>query len=508
MKKKIFWILFSLILFLAGFLRFYGVTKFPPSLYWEEVALGYDAYSVLKTGKDHHGNPFPIVAFESFGDWKPSLYFYTLVPFIWVFGLTEIAVRLPSVLAGMVIVVASGFLTRFFITGKKKDFFQLLTMFLMALSPWAVQFSRAGWEVNLATALILTGVVLFFRSMEKKKESKKTTLLLISSATLLGLSMFAYHAARIIAPLLGLGLAFLWLRDKKEWSKLLIPGFVALILISPILLSLGSNQTSQRFTETSIFSDLSIIEESNSRKQQAGNTFLSRVFYHRYLLFSKEILINFADHFKADFLFISGDSNPRHSVQFIGTFYHLELIFLLLGFFVVFSKRNNYHKFLLWWLFIGILPAALTKTTPHSLRILPTLPAWILLITLGIKEFIGFFKKYKRAIILMILIAYLAELVIFWRFYSRIYPEVYKDEWQYGYKEMILDIEKERLINPSETIFVSREKGRPAIFYWFYTQTDPNEVQKANHKVKKDQGEFLEFENLKFVDGLEENFHL
>ncbi|MBU1967161.1 hypothetical protein KKH50_02615, partial [Patescibacteria group bacterium] len=114
MKKRLFLILFSLILVLATGLRLYGITKFPPSLYWEEAALGYDAFSILRTGKDHHGNPFPIVAFESFGDWKPSLYFYAIVPFIKLLGLTELAVRLPAALSGIVIVIGIGLLARQF----------------------------------------------------------------------------------------------------------------------------------------------------------------------------------------------------------------------------------------------------------------------------------------------------------------------------------------------------------------------------------------------------------
>ena len=498
MNRKFFWIIFSLILVLAGFLRFYGITKFPPSLYWEEVALGYDAFSILKTGKDHHGNPYPIVAFESFGDWKPSLYFYALVPFIKLLGLSELAVRLPSALSGMAIVIGVGILSKNFVRKKNRDITQLVTMTLVAISPWAILFSRAGWEVNLATALILWGVVLFFQGLNKNKEELK---FFIAGAVFLSLSMYAYHAARIVAPLLGLALALLWIKKgKQNWNKLLIPGLVALFLVSPIIFSLGKSQTSQRFAETSIFSDLSVIEESNLRKNQAGNTFISGIVYHRYLLFSKEILINFSDHLHADFLFLSGDINPRHSVQYMGTFYHIEALFLLLGFYALFKNKVKYRWFLLWWLLIGILPAALTRTTPHALRILPTLPVWIVVIGLGIKESFNLVKKYQKVLAVFIAFIYLGELVMFWRFYSKVYPEVYADEWQIGYKELIKKIEEEKVANPEKEILISREKGRPAMYYWLYTQTDPKKVQAENALVKKDQGEFLEFENLRFVD--------
>jgi len=495
MKQRLFFVFFTLILAITTGLRLYGITDFPPSLYWEEVALGYDAYSILKTGHDHHGNFLPIVAFESFGDWKPSLYFYTLVPFIRFLGLTELAVRLPAALSGIAIVIGVGVLARQLVK-KEKDRFQLVAMGVTAVSPWAIQFSRAGWEVNLATALILWGVVLFIKNLESQKNKLHFS---IGSVTLLSLSMYAYHSARMIAPLLGLSLAILWFKKKqKKWTQLIVPAVMALILVSPIIFSLGNPQLSQRFTETSIFSDLAIIEESNLRKERAGNTFLSRVIYHRHLLFTKEILQNFFDHFQADFLFVSGDINPRHSIQYIGTFYHLEAAFLLLGLYALFSRNIKYRWFLLWWLIIGIIPAALTKTTPHALRILPTLPVWMILISLGIQESLELFRKYKNILAALILLIYLGEVSMFWRFYSKIYPQLYGDEWQVGYKKEVMEIEALRLQNPDRTIFVSRKMGRPAMYYWFYTQTDPREVQAENATAKKDQGEFLEFKNLKF----------
>ena len=499
MNKKLFWLIFSLITFLAVGLRFYGITEFPPSLYWEEVALGYDAYSILETGKDHHGNPFPIVAFESFGDWKPSLYFYALVPFIKFLGLTELAVRLPAAISGVAIVIGVGVLIRQFIKEKQKDSLQLVAMGITAISPWAIQFSRAGWEVNLATTLVLWGVILFMNGFDKKKNS---LIFSLGGVVLLCLSMYAYHAARIVAPLLGLGLLILWgwKRANKKLLHMLFFSLTALLIVSPIIFSLGKSQTTQRFAETSIFSNSQVIVESNSRKEQAGDTLISQLIYHRYVFFGKEILNNFFDHFRADFLFVSGDINPRHSIQYMGTFYHLEAVFLLLGFYALFSKKIKYRWFLIWWLVIGIMPAAITKTTPHALRILPTLPVWIILISLGIKQSLILFEKYKKIVFILILITYLGEGIMFWRFYSKIYPNLYASEWQYGYKEAVMELENQRQKNPQETIYFSRKKGRPAMYYWFYTQTDPREVQNANSKVKKDQGEFLEFKNIRFIE--------
>jgi len=69
MKNK----LFLIIVFLAIAVRFIGLTKLPPVLNRDEAAIGWNAYSILKTGKDEHGQFLPL-AFKSIGDYKMPLY--------------------------------------------------------------------------------------------------------------------------------------------------------------------------------------------------------------------------------------------------------------------------------------------------------------------------------------------------------------------------------------------------------------------------------------------------
>src|SRR5437868_2226536 len=96
------WLFFPVIVIAASFRRLYKLDSVPPSPYWEETALGYDAYSIAKTGKDFHGNPYPLLSFPSFGDYNTSGYFYVLAPVVNILGINTIAVRLPSAVAGIV----------------------------------------------------------------------------------------------------------------------------------------------------------------------------------------------------------------------------------------------------------------------------------------------------------------------------------------------------------------------------------------------------------------------
>src|SRR3989304_3731682 len=103
-------LLLFLILLLASFLRFWRLDSFP-ALNADEAAIGYNAYSLIETGKDEHGNAWPI-HFQSFNDYKPGLYFYLVLPFVKVLGLNEWAVRLPGATLGVLTVLTLYFLVK------------------------------------------------------------------------------------------------------------------------------------------------------------------------------------------------------------------------------------------------------------------------------------------------------------------------------------------------------------------------------------------------------------
>src|SRR5437762_2879939 len=97
------------ILFIAIFLRLFKLPSVPPGANRDEASIGYTAYSLLKTGRDEYARLLPL-SFQSFGDWKLPLYIYTTVPFVAVLGTNELAIRLPSALAGIATVVVVYFL--------------------------------------------------------------------------------------------------------------------------------------------------------------------------------------------------------------------------------------------------------------------------------------------------------------------------------------------------------------------------------------------------------------
>src|SRR3990167_8200568 len=161
-------ILLLLIIILAFVLRFWKLDSYP-ALNADEAAIGYNAYSLLETGKDEHGNPWPI-HFQSFNDYKPGLYFYLVLPFVKFIGLSEWAVRIPGAALGVATVYLIYLLTKELFKDNQSRITNhespaIIASLFLAISPWHIHFSRGGWEVNVSTFFFFLCFFFFLRSI-------------------------------------------------------------------------------------------------------------------------------------------------------------------------------------------------------------------------------------------------------------------------------------------------------------------------------------------------------
>ena len=469
MKHKI---LLVLIVFLAFFLRVYRISEIPPALYWDEASIGYNAYSIATTLHDEHGNFLPVSNFPAFGDYKAPGYIYAAAASIKIFGLSEFSIRLPSVLAGTLLVLVTFFLVKELLTNPATG---LLASLFVAVSPWSLQLSRGAFESNLATLFSASGIYFFLHAVRSK-----STIRYLLAAICFVASMYSFNSHRVFVPLLIGTLSLIFHRELiLSWKKSLPFYLLSFILLLPLIPHLLSPEGKLRFNEVSWVNDTVIVENANKLIADHGNSIFSKIIYNRRVLYGQEFLKHYLDHFRFDFLFLSGDINPRLSTRSVGLFYLIDLIPLLFGALFLLRQKSKTSLVLISWLVLGIVPAAVAKETPHALRILTTMPVPQILTAVGLVWLV----QKQKWLPLIVIFGYVFYLIgCLYNYYSS-YPNELSSSWQYGYKQAV---EYTKTVeNKYDHVSVTNFLGRPYIYFLLYNQYPPEKFWQ-NRDASKD----------------------
>ncbi len=374
------------ILIVGAALRFLGAGVIPVGFTPDEASFGYDAYSIIKTGKDQWGANLPLVL-KSFGDYKAPLYTFLLVPLVYIFGLAKYVTRLPNLIFGTSAILATFLLARTLadLSGfkdKRRDFFALSASFLLAISPWHVMMSRGAFEANLTTFLLPLGIYLFVKGTKKP-------VFLIYSSIIFGLNLFSYHAAKLVVPVVVVFMLMIFLKKLGSVNRgiLLLSGtiFAVFLVATFYTFSLGAGT---RATGVSIFNGA-----SNDSAQprltaiQAGlPETLAVILHNKYQVIARKFISNYFQYFSPQFYFTGGPSETTYGmIPGRGVLYWFELPFLL-GLLYYFWKYRltKYLAIPIVWLMIAPIPAALTLGSGYAgNRAVVMLPAMQILLSLG-----------------------------------------------------------------------------------------------------------------------------
>lgn len=455
------------VLILASVLRLWNLGINPPHLTPDEASLGYNAYSILKTGKDEFGKTFPIV-FKSFGDYKPGLYIYAAVPSIAIFGLTEFATRLPSAIAGIFSVLFIYLIVKELFGDRK--YLSLVASIVAATSPWLIFFSRGAWEVNLSLSLTLLGIYFFLKALKKSKY-------IIYSSIPFALTLLTYQGAKIST---GIVLAILTLVywkdvvkfDRKNLSRSFVLG---LIISTPILLSFFNGETG-RLNVFSVFSyprSTEYIQAMLDEGQERIGDINYFLFHPESLNFLRGIMGRWFNHFSGRFLFFEGDwANPRHTSPNQGVLLFSDLILLVLGAVSIIRNGTKKQNQIVWlWLVLAPLASALSRDQVHAVRSLGMVIPFIVIISFGMESLVLYLldkKPFLKKITLILSFGgvYLFSLIYFFDSFFVHLPAHDSKLWEYGYKQMVEVIKP--IQNKYKVINVQQSFAQPYIFFLFY----------------------------------------
>lgn len=472
-KRRNVWIL-SFIVLVAALLRFWQLGSNPPSLTWDEVAWGYNAYALGTTGKDEFGRFLPYDYLESFGDFKPPAYAYLDILPVKVLGLNEFATRFPSALFGTLTVLMTYFLVkRLFPDSENNELYALLSAGILAISPWHIMLSRAAFEANVSTFFIVTGVWAFLAGVQDRPW------FLPLSALSFSLSMYTFNTGRVVSPLLAVFLALIFFRQLWDRKKQTIAAIiVGAAIVLPVVGFLRTPQAALRFQEVNIFSDPSIVKTANQEIANDHNAWWSKIIHNRRIGYAQAFFKHYFDNLDPNFLFVHGDQNVKFSIQDVGQMYLWDLPFFVVGMLFLIKKKERYWWIIPGWLLLGIIPAATARETPHALRIETTLPTFQILAAYGLSQFLLWFHRFSKARsyfykgALIVIFAGLAlNVLYFLHGYYAHYAREHSGEWQYGYKDAIAYVQQVQ--NNYDQIRMTSDLGRPYIYFLFYTHTPP-----------------------------------
>lgn len=454
-----------LVTLLGAFLRFWELSSVPPALYCDEAFQGYEAFSLLSTGADSRGVRLPLF-FSIFGvGWQEPLYIYLTTLSISILGTTAGAARAVAAAAGTLAVPAVAWLA-FRLRGGPAA---LSAALLIAFSPWALQFSRIGFQASLLPLLLGAGAAALLQGAEGRLDRPRSEgrgpgrgasfPLLILGVVLMASSLYAYVATRLLVPLLlaGFAVAFLPALRRLGVARLALLVLLMALLAAPI-------------------AAFSLTEEGRARMQDVGLT-------ARYggEAAAGRFISNYLSYWGPGFLLTEGDPNPRHSVQGYGMMHVPGLLLLVAGVAAALVRRRPADLFLLWWLAIAPLPGALAADPAHAVRAIGILPALYALAGGGAAALFGpggVFHPGRllgRAALALIVLVALLSWSLYLHAYFVVYPVHSAPAWQYGLRQAYEAAEARS--GEHDVIYVTRLEDFPWIHRLYLFAFPPSEYQ-------------------------------
>jgi len=446
------WVALTVIALLAGIgLRVVRLDRVPPGLDQDEACNGYDAYSILETGRDQHGNLMPL-AIQAFNDYRMPLFDYSLVPLVAAFGLRPVSVRLGAAMWGAVDMAAIVFIAGLLLGWPGAAIAALLTAF----SPWHLFYSRFAHEAITSSATIDLAMAAFFLWVTRRGDRW-----LLLSALFFGLSLYAYSITKLFAPLMIGWLVLLYWRELRQagHEALAALGMVGLFAVPQAVLIGLHPEMMVRYRTTSVL-------------HRAGSLAIGL----------QAVAAGWASYFTPSYLFTAGDVSVFNHVQHFGQLLPVQAPLIALAAIGLFAAP--YRKLIVLltgWLMLAALPAALLKDSPSALHGVLASEPWTLLSASGFTTLLDLVAGIP------VVTACAAVLIPAWVVFSGVqfvrsyfvdYPIAAARNFQYGLEEVVRSLgglgdENEPVVFPLDDI------NQPYIYVLFFMHYPPARFQRG-----------------------------
>jgi 4-amino-4-deoxy-L-arabinose transferase-like glycosyltransferase len=464
--QRLIWVGLGFIIF---FLYFFRLDSVPQAFSNDEVIFGYNAYSLLQTGRDEYGKIFPIIS-ESNGDYKLLLFSYWLVPFIRILGLNEFAVRLGQAIAATLSLTLIYFLIKRITANIKLS---LLSIFVLAISPWFIVFARSGSEVMVTLLLFYLYVYMLLIWWEKQNLS----FLLLS----IFLALFTAIGYYSVWSVLGVSLIFV-LGKVLVSKKRLIEKSVSLSLVPlPLIVILLAISASggARMKQINLFQNSEaqpLLEEKIREDQNTLFPWMTRMYHNKLVFYPFFAARQMVETFDLEFLFFSGDGGgTMYVVPDSGVLHLWYLPFLLIGFYYLFKKSDIRYKWGILLILLTVFGAgSMSVYGSESQRTILAGPPLSFVVGYGLFNFAKNFKTHKFFSVALtgfeLVVLYMFSVFLHQYFY---HADMHRPWYRnFGDKQMVEVVNR---FKKDYATIVAPEQTYSA--FYFYNKVDPAVAQ-------------------------------
>jgi len=483
-KKTAFFLL--LICGLSLFINLYKKDVSPPCFNTDEAAFGYNAYSLLKTGKDEYGNLLPL-RLKSFGDYKMPLYSYLSIPFVAIGGLSENSTRALNSLVALVFPIIIFLFTQELFNKRK---ISLIAALLFSLTPGTQTIGRQAHEAYLTTFFILLSLWLFLKMINKSSPVIKLFFFL----SLIPLS-FGYQFSRLWLVLFFILIFYCTLKKISSIKFLIAYFFILILLLIPDVI-VKPARVGNLFFLNNAGLGLQIAE-----LRSEGS---SRLLYNKATIGLKNFISEHFNSYSFQFLVTKGEENKRFTYSGgFSTITLIEYIFLFIGLYFLFKNKQKLRFLLVYFLATAPLAASISWAGASITRSLPLIIFINIVCAYGFISLINdsYDKNISGLAASIVVAGYLIFCFYSWDFYFNHYPKRSATirAWQCGNKELA-DYVKNNY-RKTDNFYITKKNGQSYIFMLFYLLYPPEKYQKQAKLSEPDEfgfGQVEKFDKFNF----------
>jgi len=441
-----------------------------------ERDITFTGYSLAHTGRDLYGNLLPVEFFgldmpTPFLSFYYSALWWIILPFKNVF-----MARLPYVISTTTYIFLVYECIKIITKNTK---LAIITSIIFAFSPGIYHLSRLALEVNIATPILLGGIILFL----KKKR--------IWAYSLFTLAFYSYNGSRpLILPLLLFLELYPWMNGSSFQS------FLKMSVISTVFFFV-------LFGSSFIIDGKMMLSRSSDLVFMSYDKITPKVIYLRNSSVGPEILkvvfnnkITETIHYMIDvfiqgqdfqYLFFQGDKAAIYATTFTGLFFLVSFPFYYLGFFYLGKKFKKEYFYILGFIPVALVPAIINiDYVSFTIRSILSTVGYAYIIGGGLIFGFTLLSKMHKIIKIFIIGLFATFFIIELSYFS----------YNYFYRrpvtmfEMFFESEKdiaEYLLHSDKKYYIYDDSPRNIVTTYYFLKDHPNmsKFQQLNNQNKK-----------------------